>query len=336
MPLSPESVSDVMPTVQSMWKRWRSVAAASGDQTPPNGWYFHVQRYPFLRESEFWRVGAGYEFEAQGNPAAIASGGTESGAYGHLIGFEGWNTTRVSDDRLYSVSTRVSGNTSIEPPPSESEPPTYAELADRMAIVNDDAAFWVRPPPAYTAGAAVMAVLVGIGYFAWPFLKAGIAGGLYSRVQEPDALRHPTRKAVAEAVRAEPGVHFAELHRRLHLPRGTLSHHLGKLVETGVLHRRKAHGYVCYFPKGFGDRRFKAALASVKAAGARRILRMLDDEGEASVTDLASALDLDASTVSYHLDRLVSAGLIESRREWRTRRSQATDLGRRVRQAVDA
>lgn len=169
---------------------------------------------------------------------------------------------------------------------------------------------WMLPSaPATATGISVFALLVGALYYFWPTLKGLPVLGLFSRIRDDRVLDHPARSRVMEAVRAEPGVHFQELSRRLGLGHGVLEHHLRKLVDAEIVVMRRSPGYTCYFPKAT-DRRVMDAAPMLRSGGGRAVLGAVAERPGASSRDLAVHLGLAPSTVSYHLKRLETAGLV--------------------------
>lgn len=186
------------------------------------------------------------------------------------------------------------------PTPEETPPP---------ATVRSGAAWAMPASPAATAGIGLLAALSGALYYFWPALKGLPAAGLFSRLREDRLLEHPVRRRVHDAVQGEPGIHFQELARRAAVGNGALDHHLRKLVAAGLLTVRKAPGYTCYFPKAT-DRRMMDAAPSLRSGGSRLVLDAVAQRPGASSRDLAGQLGLAPSTVSYHLKRLETAGLV--------------------------
>jgi predicted transcriptional regulator len=82
------------------------------------------------------------------------------------------------------------------------------------------------------------------------------------------------------------------------------------LQDAGLVVKRQAPGYTCYFPKGKVDRHLMGAAPSLRSDGSRAILQAVAAAPGASSRDLAARLGLAPSTVSYHLKRLEAAGLV--------------------------
>lgn len=170
---------------------------------------------------------------------------------------------------------------------------------------------WVLPDaPAATTGISFLALLVGALYYFWPALKGVLGFGLFSRIADDKVLDHPTRRRIHEAIEAEPGIHFQALARQVEVGRGTLEHHLRKLTDAELVTVRRAPGYTCYFPKGKVDRHFLDAAPALRSDGSRAVLQAVAAKPGTSSRDLAAHLGIAPSTVSYHLKRLETAGLV--------------------------
>ncbi len=172
-------------------------------------------------------------------------------------------------------------------------------------------AAWVLPAaPAAATGISLLALAGAALYYFWPALKGAASFGLFSRIEGDQLLDHPVRRAIADAIDGEPGIHFLALSRKVGAGRGALEHHLRKMTAAGLVTRQQAAGYTCYFPKGKVDRHLMAAAASLRSDGSRAILQAVAATPGASSRDLAARLGLAPSTISYHLKRLEQAGLV--------------------------
>lgn len=186
---------------------------------------------------------------------------------------------------------------------------------------------WVWPEPIATGSIVAFTGLASLLYLLWPVLKGAGAMPMFSRIRHEDLLEHPVRGELMQRVQASPGVHFQQLVRDTGKGRGTMEHHLRKLIQAGLVVERPGRGFTCYFPKGAVDRRLMQAASSLKSAGARDVLRAVHASPGAVSADVVARLGMAPSTVNYHLKRLVDAGLVDTTREGRVLRLHATDLG---------
>lgn len=187
-------------------------------------------------------------------------------------------------------------------------------LASNEAGARDEgpeklvAGTWSPPTSPVVAGMGFLALIGGGLYHFWPAIKGLPFFGGFSRIRGPALLDHPARAQIVEAVKAEPGIHFQELHRRLGIARGTLSHHLRKLEVEGLLRARVASGRSCYFAPDVG--RVAAAEAAVlQSPGTRKVYDVLRVDPRAETKRIAQEVGMATSTVSYHRKKLREAGL---------------------------
>lgn len=155
----------------------------------------------------------------------------------------------------------------------------------------------------------VAAVAVGAGALAiaprrWPLAFAG----LYARLARSRLLEHPTRARIRELVEGEPGLTHNEIGRRLELERGTLEHHLAKLVKNGLL---------VAVPDGQLRRHYApgSAQPATRAALDARILTHVRARGAPTpASEVASALGVSRQAMHYHLRRMVREGSVVAQR----------------------
>ena len=124
-----------------------------------------------------------------------------------------------------------------------------------------------------------------------------------------------TRAAVRAHVVATPGVHFNALVRALDAATGQVQYHVTRLERDGAIVSERHHGRTHYFEPGY-DAFERTAVALLRRETARDVLAHLLDSDDATATagEAADAIGVARSTLSYHVDRLVDAGLVERRR----------------------
>ncbi len=187
------------------------------------------------------------------------------------------------------------------------------------------AGVWHWPEPKTAAGAAAATGLVGLVYLIWPAIKGAVP--LFSRIKGEDLLDHPVRNDIWSAIQASPGIHFQALVRDVGKGRGTMEHHIRKMVAADMLIEKTGTGFTCYFPKGQVDRRLMAAAPALKSSGAKQLLQAIHAQPGAAAIDLAERLGMAPSTVNYHLKKLTQAELVEGQRVGRQIMLRATPLG---------
>lgn len=137
----------------------------------------------------------------------------------------------------------------------------------------------------------------------------------YSRYDGSDPLDHDMRERIHELVESDPGIFLSELADRLDVSLSTVRYHVRVLEEESILTSRKINGKRRYYPIDVAEPILVAALGESATAA---VLDTLARLGPMTGAELAEALDRDPSTVSHHLTRLASVGLIERERRGRT------------------
>jgi len=201
---------------------------------------------------------------------------------------------------------------------------------DPRALSFAYAGAWTFPRASTTGAVGGAALLAGLVYFIWPLAKGTGAIGLFSRIDRDDLLDHPLRADIVQVVGSQPGIHFQELVRRMDKGRGTMEHHLRKLVDGGLLVPQTSSGFTCYFPKGKVDRSVMAAAPVLKSDGARVVLQTIHDNPGIAAQDVAERTGLTPSTVNYHLKRLTQVGLANGQRNGRFLLLTPTMLGQQA------
>lgn len=108
-----------------------------------------------------------------------------------------------------------------------------------------------------------------------------------------------------------------EIGRDLDIPMGTLEYHLHYLVKADLLTTRQDARYTRYFPTGELSRQEKDVLAVLRQKVPRQIAAHLLLEPGASHGQLLTRFTLSASTLSFHLKKLVNAGIVEQQKSGR-------------------
>jgi DNA-binding transcriptional ArsR family regulator len=135
----------------------------------------------------------------------------------------------------------------------------------------------------------------------------------YSR-HDSDPLDHAVRSRIYETIQASPGIYPAALADQLDTPRSTLRYHLRILETDSLVTTREIDGKRRYVATEATAA--ERALAVVdEGTTAASIVEALAREGPATVSELAAGVDRSPGTVSYHLDRLEDAAVVERERD---------------------
>jgi predicted transcriptional regulator len=122
------------------------------------------------------------------------------------------------------------------------------------------------------------------------------------------------RKRIYDFVSTSPGCHLRELQRRLNIPLGTLEYHLKYLVDREYLSIRDEGGYKRYYPVGTMRSVDKNILSLLRQDIPRRLVMHLLLHPNSRFGDLAEKFDVAPSTLSFHITKLLKAGIVSKTR----------------------
>ena len=108
-----------------------------------------------------------------------------------------------------------------------------------------------------------------------------------------------------------------EIGREVDIPMGTLEYHLHYLVKANLLTTRQDARYTRYFPTGELSRREKDVLAVLRQKVPRQLAAHLMLQPGASHGQLLTNFALSASTLSFHLKKLVTTGIVSQEKSGR-------------------
>lgn len=135
----------------------------------------------------------------------------------------------------------------------------------------------------------------------------------------------PLRRRIVETVAAHAGIHLRKLAEELGVAVSTLEYHCYQLVRTGHLATRDTGGYKAFYPAQGVDRRDKDVLYVVRHEAPRRICAHLILNPGATPKELKEVLGLAGATLTFHLNKLRKAGLMEEEPAGRTKRLRVVD-----------
>jgi predicted transcriptional regulator len=118
-----------------------------------------------------------------------------------------------------------------------------------------------------------------------------------------------TRERIADHVQRSPGVHFRGLVRALDLAPGQVQYHLRRLRRDDRVVREEVGGRTHFFDPGV-DPAERRQIALLRRETARDVVALLADRGPQSPARLADQLGIARSTLEFHVERLIDAGLV--------------------------
>jgi predicted transcriptional regulator len=139
-----------------------------------------------------------------------------------------------------------------------------------------------------------------------------------------------SRKDIFEYIEAHPGEHFSKIRRDLNLAPGTFQHHLSVLESEGWITSYRDSRYKRYFVNGnryqklIAGYTYKQKFAALANDTTRTFVRFVQLNPGVTQKQVAARLQIHASTVNWHANRLKQAGILQDER-----------VGKEVRYTVD-
>ena len=121
------------------------------------------------------------------------------------------------------------------------------------------------------------------------------------------------RRRLYATVRAYPGIHVREAARQLDTSLALVEYHLNLLRDNGLVVVEKDDRYARLYARDAAaapDKKDRAVLAVLRARLPLQVTLHLLDKGATKHKDLAEALGLGKSKLSFHLRKLEAAGVV--------------------------
>jgi len=152
--------------------------------------------------------------------------------------------------------------------------------------------------------------------------------GMFVANEGHEMLELDARRRIYDFVRDHPGTYLRKLARDLGMPLGTLEYHVHHLESSGLLSTRAAGRFKAFFVNDGMDRRDKDVLAWLRQRVPRGIVTALMLEPNLTHAELAQRLRIGASTLTFHAQRLVQAGIVQEARRGRSKEYSVVDRDR--------
>ncbi|MHA1338349.1 MAG: winged helix-turn-helix transcriptional regulator [Promethearchaeota archaeon] len=137
------------------------------------------------------------------------------------------------------------------------------------------------------------------------------------RLSIEEVLENENRSKILDLILEEPGIHFNELLRRTNISPGNLVWHLDILESYKVIGKKNIGQYICYFPYYNTNPIKSIDIKLRKSKVTLEILDMIENNPGIYINQIAKTLNLDHKTVLYHVNKLIEANLIETKKKGR-------------------
>jgi predicted transcriptional regulator len=126
-----------------------------------------------------------------------------------------------------------------------------------------------------------------------------------------------TRKKIYEYIQDHPGSHLREIGRNLDLAIGDIQYHLNILEKSGRVVSKRMGLYKRFYPRKIFGERQKDIIATLTQETPRKILLVLLQKPGVSHREIAMFAQLSAPTITWHMKRLIKAGVVKEHHEGR-------------------
>lgn len=138
-----------------------------------------------------------------------------------------------------------------------------------------------------------------------------------TRIRRDEVLDSPTREAVYEAVREEPGLCVRDVCDRVDVAWGTAVYHLEVLEENRMVVSSRHGRHRRFFENGATPEGDRDVLAMLQNDTTAEVLETIRSEPGLPQKEVAEAVGLSPQALAWHLDRLAEADLLEKERDGR-------------------
>lgn len=132
-----------------------------------------------------------------------------------------------------------------------------------------------------------------------------------------DVLALTSRDKVFKNIEDNPGLHFRELQRRTGLATGALQYHIDYLIRKHYVRQEKQGKFVRFFSVRGPKIENEKVLFLLRQNSLRAIILFLLGRRRANNDTIAEAVSLSPSTTSWHLQKLIDAEIVGSKKAGR-------------------
>ena len=126
------------------------------------------------------------------------------------------------------------------------------------------------------------------------------------------------RQKILQYIENNPGVHLRQISRDLGLAMGNAQYHLHLMETEGKIKTRRDTLYRHYYPLAILNELDEVIAALLRQETSRNILiHLVENEQGLTQTELTRLTNLSAPTISWHMSRLITSGLVTGNKEGR-------------------
>src|SRR3989338_6858376 len=126
-----------------------------------------------------------------------------------------------------------------------------------------------------------------------------------------------SRQKIYDLLSSSPGLHFREIQRRTGLATGSLQYHLDYLAKKHLIRQVKEKKFSRFYLVRESFEQEKEMSALRQESTRKIMLLLLQKKRGASNKQISKAIELSPSTTSWHLEKLLSKGIVIKKRSGR-------------------
>jgi predicted transcriptional regulator len=134
-----------------------------------------------------------------------------------------------------------------------------------------------------------------------------------------------TAEKILQFVQNNPGCHLRKIREMIHISQGTVQYHTDRLEKIGKITSTRSGLYKHYFPVGVFQNNEKEILQILRQETTRQILMFIVEQQAPTQTDIVNRIGISASSVNWHLKRLIEFKLVDEIKEGKYKRYQLQD-----------
>jgi predicted transcriptional regulator len=144
-------------------------------------------------------------------------------------------------------------------------------------------------------------------------------------VHVEDGQSGETSERILQFIQNNPGCHLRKIREMIGISQGTVQYHTDRLEKMGRITSTRSGFYKYYFPVGIIQNNEKEILQILRQETARQILMFIVERQAPTQTDIVNSIGISASSVNWHMKRLIEFRLVEEIKEGKYKRYQLQD-----------
>ena len=134
-----------------------------------------------------------------------------------------------------------------------------------------------------------------------------------------------TADRILQFIQNNPGCHLRGIKDMIQISQGTVQYHTDRLEKMGRITCTTSGLYKHYFPVGVFQNNEKEILQILSQETTRQILMYIVEQKSPTQTDIVNSVGISASSVNWHMKRLLEFKLVDEIKEGKYKRYQLHD-----------